>query len=389
MNFLFLSPHFPPNYFQFCRALRRAGANVLGIGDAPYDALQCELKAVLTEYYFLPDMSNYDSLFKAVAYLIHRHGRIDRLDSQTEYWLGLEARLREDFNVHGQKPADLAINRSKLAMKRVYREAGIPTPEGEAVTSPDQVRTFAARHHFPIIFKPDVGVGAAQTFRVDDWNQLEAVLGRLPEDYLRKYLMEDFVHGRIVTYDGLTGREGKIIFSSSHSISDGVMEILTQRKGMHYYYMRQMSPAVEALGKRTVEAFKVRERFFHAEFFQTAAGDLLALEINIRPPGGFSMDMMNFACDVDLYDAWARLVVHGDEELNYERRYNCANVARRDSFNYRRPHDEVISRLGPMLMSYRPMPQAFSDAMGDHAYIIRHHDLDELKKAIAFIEETA
>ena len=39
MNFVFFSPHFPANGADFCDRLRKAGATVLGIGDAPYVSL--------------------------------------------------------------------------------------------------------------------------------------------------------------------------------------------------------------------------------------------------------------------------------------------------------------------------------------------------------------
>ena len=35
MNVVLLSPNFPPSYYQFAVALRRAGANAFGIGDVP------------------------------------------------------------------------------------------------------------------------------------------------------------------------------------------------------------------------------------------------------------------------------------------------------------------------------------------------------------------
>ena len=53
-NFVFVSPHFPHTYWQFCDRLHRNGINVLGIGDAPYDSLEAPLKAALYETgYFL------------------------------------------------------------------------------------------------------------------------------------------------------------------------------------------------------------------------------------------------------------------------------------------------------------------------------------------------
>ena len=44
MNFVFISPHFPENYWNFCDRLRANGVNVLGIGDAPYETLPALLK---------------------------------------------------------------------------------------------------------------------------------------------------------------------------------------------------------------------------------------------------------------------------------------------------------------------------------------------------------
>lgn len=33
MNFVFLSPHFPPNYYMFCVHLHQLGVNVLGLAN--------------------------------------------------------------------------------------------------------------------------------------------------------------------------------------------------------------------------------------------------------------------------------------------------------------------------------------------------------------------
>ena len=68
MNFIFISPNFPHTYWQFCDRLKKAGANVLGIGDCPYDNLDYELKCALTEYYKVDSMENYDSMYRAVAF---------------------------------------------------------------------------------------------------------------------------------------------------------------------------------------------------------------------------------------------------------------------------------------------------------------------------------
>ena len=101
MNFVFFSPHFPSTGTDFCDRLKRAGATVLGIGDAPYDTLDPKLQAALTEYYRISDMENYDETLRAMGHFIHKQGRIDRFESLNEHWLDLEAGIRTDFNIWG------------------------------------------------------------------------------------------------------------------------------------------------------------------------------------------------------------------------------------------------------------------------------------------------
>ena len=98
-NIIFISPNFPTNYWQFCRELKNNGMNVLGIGDQPYDELKPELKSSLNEYYKVGSLENYDEVYRAVAFLTFKHGRIDWLESNNEYWLEQDARLRTDFNI--------------------------------------------------------------------------------------------------------------------------------------------------------------------------------------------------------------------------------------------------------------------------------------------------
>lgn len=90
-NFIFISPNFPTNYWKFCAELKKNGMNVLGIGDCPYDQLMPELRGALNEYYKVSSLENYDEVFRAVAFLTYKHGKIDWLESNNEYWLERDA----------------------------------------------------------------------------------------------------------------------------------------------------------------------------------------------------------------------------------------------------------------------------------------------------------
>src|SRR3970040_3185116 len=112
MNFVSLSPHFPPNYYPFCARLKDRGVNVLGLADAPYETLRPELREVVREYYRVDDLHDYGQLLRACGYFTHRYGKIDRIDSHSEYWLEPEAPPRNGFHLPGtQAGGNRAVKR--------------------------------------------------------------------------------------------------------------------------------------------------------------------------------------------------------------------------------------------------------------------------------------
>jgi len=385
VNVVFLSPNFPPQYPLFCAALRAQGAKVLGIGDSPHQALAPLLSQSLDEYYYVPDMNRAEEMGRALGYFTWRHGRIDRIDSLNEYWLDTEARLREDFNIPGPRPAEVSRWRSKSGMREIFRSAGVPCTEGERFVSPEQVRAFARRVGFPLVFKPDVGVGAAWTFQVSDERELDETLSReLP---VPNYVVERFCRGSLCTYDGLTDKDGNIVFAVSLAYSSGVMQLVNRASDLHYYTRRVIPPRLEELGKKTVAAFGLRERFFHIEFFEEPDGDYRALEVNVRPPGGFTTDMVNYTCDFDMYQLWAR-ALRGESlaHFAYERKYACAHIARRHGRAYKHSDEELRRRLGEALLEIREVPPVLSGVMGNVMYLARFREEAEVAEAARLIQ---
>ena len=59
-----------------------------------------ELKDSLNVYYKVNSLENYDEVYKAVEYFRDNFGKIDWLESNNEYWLERDARLRTDFNIN-------------------------------------------------------------------------------------------------------------------------------------------------------------------------------------------------------------------------------------------------------------------------------------------------
>ena len=384
MNHVYLSPHFPPNYHLFCAHLRRLGVNVLAVADEPYEHLQPEVREALTEYYRVDDMHSYDQLVRACGHFTHRYGKLHRVDSHTEYWMETEARLRTDFNILGPKLADLATIQRKSLMKQMFNEAGVPTARGTLVRTFDQARNFAHEVGYPLVAKPDVGVGASNTFKIRSDADLEHFFGAKPPV---EYLLEEFIEGDICTFDGLADKDGNPVFFSSMRYSQGVMETVNEDLHIYFYTLREIPADLEEAGRRVLKAFDVRERFFHFEFFRTHdLGRLVALEVNMRPPGGPIIDMYNYAHDIDLYWEWANVVVNNRFGAPYSRKYHVCYVGQKFSKPYIHTHEEIMAAFGHCIVQHMAMPGVFSLAMGDLAYLVRTPDPAEMLAAAEFIQ---
>jgi hypothetical protein len=386
MNFVYLSPHFPPNYYLFCVDLQQLGVTVLGLADEPYDLLRPELKAALREYYRVNDMHNYDELLRALGYFTHRYGKIDRIDSLNEYWLESEARLRTDFNIPGLQVADMQRIKRKSVMKQVFAKAGIPAAHGRVVKNFADARRLIQETGYPVVAKPDIGVGAAKTYKIYNETELEQFFAQKP---VVDYIIEEFIDGIICTFDGLTDRSGNPVFYTSHQYSQGIMETVNSDDNIYYYSLREIPPDLEEAGRRVLKAFDVRERFFHFEFFRNPQNQIVALEVNMRPPGGMTTDMFNYACDVDVYKEWANIIVHDKFTSDYTRKYHCSYIGRKFNRSYAHTNEEITAAFGDKIVHQEAISGIFSAALGDYGYLVRSPDLAEIHEIAQYIHQQA
>lgn len=376
MNFVAFSPQFPPNFIPFYGNLRRMGANVLGLGDAHFETLPHELKAALTEYYWVTNQHNYNELVRALGYFTHRFGKIDRIESHNEYWLESDARLRTDFNVPGFKIEDLARVKRKSEMKAMFKKVGIPAARGRICRELPEALALVEETGYPLVAKPDIGVGANKTYKISNFQSLESFFqARPPVDYI----FEEFVEGRIQTFDGLVDQDGHIVFTSSLEYNEGVMDLVNEGLDFWYYTQRQIPPALEHLGRKLVKAYKLRERFFHFEFFRTAQDEYIALEVNMRPPGGLTVDMWNYANDIDIFYEYANVVVNNRFHAVVTRPYYCAYVGRRYGRAYRLNNEQILAAFPKQVVSHQPISGIFAAALGDFGFLIRSPDYQEIE----------
>lgn len=393
MNFVFISPNFPTNYWHFCEELKHNGVNVLGIGDSAYETLSYSLRDALTEYYRVDSMENYDQMVRAVAYFTFKYGKIDWLESNNEYWLEQDAKLRTDFHITTGCDYDLIRKwQSKTEMKNYYKKAGVPVVDCHLVQDRQGCLDFMGRYSYPFIVKPDSGVGASKTWRLNSLSEFDYFFETRPRTI--PFIIEPYIDGTICSYDAIVNSQGIPLFESGNVTPVGIMDIVNNQSESYFYIEKNLPDEVSDAGRRCVASFGVKSRFIHMEFFRLnrdteglgSKGTIVGLEANMRPSGGFTPDMLNFANSTNVYKIWADMVAFDARHLAPRSdRYYCIFIGRRDKKQYIHSHGEVLSKYRASITMSDRMPDVLATAMGNQMYIAKFTEKAQMEEFISFV----
>ena len=393
MNFIFISPNFPHTYWNFCDRLHKDGVNVLGIGDAPYDGLEDGLKGSLTEYYKVDSLENYDQVFRAVAFFSYKYGKIDWIESLNEYWLEQDARLRTDFNINtGIKSDRIGFIKEKSQMKTLYKKAGIPVARLSHVTTKKAGQEFIKEVGYPVIVKPDNGVGAASTWKLSSDAEFDAFYDDLPDV---PYDMEQFIEGDLISYEAILDSRCEPLFENMTVWPTPVMNIVNDDLDLQYYTCPDVPDDLREAGRKTAKAFGVDRRFVHLEFFRLTKerkglgkkGEYVGLEVNMRPPGGYTPDMINFAHSSDVYQIYADMAAFDELRVpECKDKFYCVYAGRKEGHTYTHTHEEIMDRYGSDIVMQEEMPEVNWPQMGRFMYTARLKTLKDVKGFIKFVQ---
>ena len=383
MDLLYISPEFPPNYAHFIENLNSLGVSVWGLGETDFYVMPASLRSALT-WYVQTDLNNADAVQQALDELLVQKKAFgyaksfDLVESHNEQWLTLEGMINEKYGIDGIKQQDLLRLKKKSIMKQLFKDCGLAVARGERIADINHALDIANTLGYPLILKPDEGVGAGGIYKIENNDQLKSHLSHISEDYL----IEEFIEGDIVTYDGLTDYDGKVVFENSLIYGDGVLEYVLG-KDTFFYVSRHIPDELRAVGQKLVPIFDIRRKFFHFEFFKIGE-TYMPIEINCRPPGGAILDMMNYSIDDDLYRAYAQMIVNGRASVQPQKKYYCCYIGRKDK-RYVHSHADILSTFGRCLVEHDLNPSVFQQAMGTERYILRSPDEAEILDIADFV----
>lgn len=385
MNYLLVSPNFPISQEFFAKGLKEKGINVLGVGSESYDALSQTLKDNLVEYFRVNDLEDYEEVFRAVAFLTYKHGKIDRIESNNEYWLELDARLREDFNVYGVKPKQLELTKYKSKMKTMFKEAGARVAKGYAANNKEELNGILKKLELPLIAKPDNGVGSANTYKLLTQRDVEEFINEWNEKV--SYFFEEFVeNGVLCTYDGLINQHGDIVFETNFIYTQPTLDLVNNELDYANIIEPNIDPKLKELGQRIVYKFGMRERFFHIEFFRLPDGEYIALEYNNRIAGGTCIDLYNYSYNISLYEIYADVVLDKKIKDIVTNKYTLS-LSRRNRYQYKNSLEDIKAKYSYSIRMITTVPEVFSAAMGNTIIIISVENKEQIAEVMNYVHE--
>ena len=385
MNYLLVSPNFPISQEFFAKGLKEKGINVLGVGSESYDALSQTLKDNLVEYFRVNDLEDYEEVFRAVAFLTYKHGKIDRIESNNEYWLELDARLREDFNVYGVKPKQLELTKYKSKMKTMFKEAGARVAKGYAANNKEELNDILKKLELPLIAKPDNGVGSANTYKLLTQRDVEEFINEWNEKV--SYFFEEFVENDVLcTYDGLINQHGDIVFETSFIYTQPTLDLVNNELDYANIIEPNIDPKLKELGQRIVYKFGMRERFFHIEFFRLPDGEYIALEYNNRIAGGTCIDLYNYSYNISLYEIYTDVVLDKKIKDIVTNKYTLS-LSRRNRYQYKNSLEDIKAKYSYSIRMITTVPEVFSAAMGNTIIIISVENKEQITEVMNYVHE--
>ena len=98
-------------------------------------------------------------------------------------------------------------------------------------------------------------------------------------------------------------------------------------------------------------------------------GEVVALEVNMRPCGGFTPDMINFANSTNVYKIWADMIAYDSTQMPVGEHFYCAYAGRRDGKDFTLSHGNILEKYGYQMKMIERIPDVLAGAMGNQMYV--------------------
>jgi hypothetical protein len=399
----FVAPRFLENTNRYVQAFAALpGVTLSLVSMDPEEAIPAAIRPRVAGHYRVADCLDGAQLTEAVRAIGRGIGRVDRLAGVLEQLQLPMAEVRDALGIEGLTSAVARNFRDKDRMKEVLRAHGVPVARSTLARSAAEVAAFIGGVGYPVIVKPQAGLGTKATYRLEDERDLEALEPPTPAQPLQ---VEEFVRAREHTCETVTIR-GVPVWRSGTRYFPSPLEVL-ETAWVQYCVLlpreaddptwTQFHPingaALAALfGDRAGTA--AGTALTHMEWFLREDGTCLVNEVGARPPGVHIVPLMGLAHETDLFADWARLMAL-DEFTPKPRRFAAGSCFFRGQGAGSRIAsvegiERAVAECGDALVEMRtpkvgqPRAEGYE---GEGWAIVKHATTEGLKRALRALIE--
>ena len=410
VHVVFAIPFAMESTLRFARAAAQLPGVQLSVvsQDAPHK-LPADLRQRLAGFEQVADAMHADELLRGVHTLQQRHGRVERLIGILEPLQEVLAEVRERLQIRGMDRQTARNFRDKAQMKDLFRAHGVPCARHALCAGAEQALAFAREVGYPLVGKPPAGAGAKATARCENDAELMAFLRQVRPTQGSEVLLEQFVQGREFSFDTVTVA-GRHVLHNICCYYPTPLEVM-DNEWIQWCVVLPRSldesefAEIHHVGPRALAALGMWTGMTHMEWFRQHDGSIAVSEVAARPPGAQFTSLLGHVLDLDMYAAFAQLMVFesfpiasrkyaaGAAYLRGQLPANAGSSTRRQASKVRAVHglDEVQRALGPLIVEAK-LPQVGQPAAetyeGEGYVIVRHPDTGVVQAAVRQVVET-
>ena len=311
-------------------------------------------------------------------------GEVNKIVTAQETLLWPVAEANEALGLAAMSSETVKRALDKSQLKATLKRAGVATPRDQIINSLADAQRFAREVGFPIVIKPAGGSGALTTFPIPDETLLVHVVDLMP----RPLIAETLVSGQELCFDTITVDNEPQFYTLCEYNPPIIDALQDPEKQWQCVMPREIDDKYRdfiAQGLAAVRALEVGNAMTHMEGFANGG----FIDATLRPAGARIAPMFGFACDVDPYRVWARLMVDGRFDGPLERKYAVGTIFLRGSGS------GIIERVNTIdnnliVDAHWPRVGArkSSTYTGDGYVTVRHQDQSAVQDALDLIGRT-
>jgi biotin carboxylase len=393
-NVVFVVPFFMEATLRFVAgAAKLPGVNLGLVSQDPLERLPEDLRALIAGHWRIDDALDANSIALGIEGITRQMGTVNRVIGSLEQLQVPLAQVRERLGLPGLSVAAAHNFRDKSTMKTLFAAAGVPCARHRLIERAAEAAEFVRDVGFPVVVKPPAGAGAVSTFRLDSPDDLHAYFARHAPQAGRPALFEEFLRGEEHSFDSVC-IDGEVVWYSISSYRPSpptVVEnpwiqwcVLLPRDidGPEFAGIRRIAPqALRVLGLST--------GLTHMEWFRRPDGGVAISEVAARPPGAQFTTLISYACNLDFYSAWPRLMIF--DRFDVPRREfatGAAYLRGMGAGRVRAVHGLVQAQkeLGALVVEARLPVSGQVQASGYEGsgyLVLRHRDTQVVERALA------